>query len=268
MGSYFFYGPPGTGKTTGACSACDLGWKVHILSADRRIRTQKNLQGWIKEGLLTYEEISAPLSGNTLSQIAEDPLKFIPGRMGHKDKAPEGYMQLCEMIDRHKAEPLPDAHKTILSLDPMSQVNEHLKRLLMYYGKTTKPGFDEWASMLMNYEELFNTFHSLQPEPYAHIVIVSHSHDKDFYITEKHGGKSTQTFDHTETVPYIDGQFKDKAMSLFEEGYYFEVEAFSKQSTPKFKVLTVPVGNVKHARTSRGLKPWVEFNAEQVFGRP
>lgn len=248
MGSFFFYGRGGSGKTTLAAQMTKLGYHVHFIDADHKVKNMANLRDLLKEGKISVHEVCHELSGYSLSEIAKGGIKFFPTRM------PQGYLETCEYIDQLKDEPLPNAQNTVLCLDSMTPINEALKRLMKFFGKVPKLTFDEWDAVLSNYEELFSQFYSLQPDVYAHCIITAHAkEDRD----EKRG--------LTETRPLFDGQFRDKATTKVEEAYFLEAGSPNPNSPAKFKVYTKPVGSIKHARTSRDLRTVVDADFEIIL---
>lgn len=250
MSSFVFYGPPGSGKSTLAASACTLGYRVHFIDADRKLKSMANLKEWIDEGKVTYDEISVRLSEISLEDRIRAGKKYFPKR------PPQGYFKVAEILDDLIDNPPEDASRTILVLDSATRVNEHLKRLLKHFGQTPKMTFDEWDAFLSNWEELCDNFFHLQPDPYAHCILIAHVKTD----TNEDGGIIGLS-------PHIDGQFREKLGSYVEEMYYCEVEAFSKHQPAKFKITTKPVGLIKHARTSRVLPTYTDQDIAKILGR-
>jgi len=226
----------------------ELGYHVHFLDADRKLKSMMNLQEQLQKGRITYTEVKSSLSVISLKARAQEAMKYYP------KSVPQGYLEVCNIIDKWESEPLNEPESTVLVIDSLSRISEHLKRLLKHFGKKPKMGFDEWDAYLANLEELSDTFFNLQPEPYAHCILIAHSRP------EYGDGGSVLNL-----TPHVDGQFKDKLGTYVEEMYFCECEIFGKQAQAKFKVTTKPVGLIKHARSSRDVKTYIDANMKQIL---
>jgi len=241
MGSFLLSGAPGSGKTTLACSFINLGYKVYLIDADRKAKTMHNLKEWIDTGRLDIIEVSPILSGSTLGQVARKGLKFVPTAQ------PAGYLEIVDIIDGVEKSPPEDAGSSVLVLDSTTRVDEHMKRLMKHFSGKPKLEFDGWDAVLNNYEELFSTFYGMQPDTFAHCVITTHTRD----VYDTNGAVVAYK-------PLIGGQFSEKASGYVEEHYHCDVDTPNKNSKPRFMVYTKPTGLIKHARSSRPLKTYVE----------
>jgi len=228
-----------------AASMTKLGYRVHFIDVDRKIKTSKNLQPLLEQKLLSYEELEAPVDEMSLVQRARMGADYKPL------KQPKGYLELCERIEALATNPV-DAE--VVVLDSLTRVNEHLQSLLRYHTKQGKLGFDGWAAVLQNYEALFEAFYRLQPEPYKHAIIICHAKDDRDEVLQA-----------IESRPLIDGSFRDKAGSYVEEMFFTFVEVLNKVAEPKFLSYTKPTGRVMHARTSRDLPVVVESDFSVIF---
>lgn len=233
MSAIFIYGRPGSGKTTFATSFTKLGYRVHFIDVDRKIKTMRNISKLVKEGKVTITEIESPVEESTLLQRARGGIGFKP------PKLPQGYFEICETIEEMGQNPPDDAAQTVLVLDSLSRCNEHMSRLLQHHSKDGKLGYDGWAAVLQNYESLFDTFYHLQPHPFAHCIICAHAKEDENQILKA-----------IESRPLIDGQFRDKAGSYVDEMFYTFVDVRSKNSPAEFLAYTKPVGTVLQARSS------------------
>lgn len=248
MSSIMIYGPPGSGKTTMAATFTKLGYHVHFIDVDRKIKTMRNLQPLLEEKKISFEEIEAPIDSGSLTARAKSGIQYKPV------KTPQGYLEICEKIEVHESDPLENSKQCVLVLDALSRVNEHMKSFIKHHSKDgiiAQPG---WGAILGNYESLFDTFYRLQPDTYAHCIIIAHAKDDKDPILEM-----------IESRPLIDGSFRDKAGSFVEEQYFTFVELPNKNMEPKFKCYTKPTGRIIQARTSRDLPVIVESDFSIIF---
>ena len=248
MSSIFIYGRPGSGKTTLAASISKLGYRPLFLDFDKKVRTMKNLQPLIEAKQITYQEPTSTLSQESMKSRVQQGLKYWPRIQ------PKGYLELVDILTDLRENPPEDAHLIVPVIDSLSRVNEHLKRLIKHFQQKPKLDFDGWDAILVNYEELFSEFYSLQPSIYPHCIMIAHA--KDDTIEE---------LKSVELKPLLDGQFKDKVGSSVDEQYYSYVEAVNKNQPAKYYILTKPVGKITQARTSRDLPTKVEADFSVIF---
>ena len=248
MSSIILYGRPGSGKTTMASSMCKLGYKVHFIDMDCKIKTMKNLEPLIEDDRVTFNECPHKLDKGSLKSRVVQGVDYWPKAM------PQGYLWMVEQIDKLELEPLDDAENTVVVIDTMTNVNRHQKRLIQHFRKSSDLGFKGWGAILKNYEELFTTFNNLQPSPYPHTIITIHAKDDRDEIIEA-----------TESRPLIDGQFKDCVGDTVEEMYFLEVNAPGKMAKAQFWAITKPVGRITQARSSRDVPTKIEQDFSVIF---
>lgn len=253
MSSILLWGPPGTGKSTLAASMTGLGYHVHFIDLDKKVRTMKNLEPLLKSKKISIHELQSPLLETTLSQRL---------KLGPKQpplKSPKGYLEMADYIDKLQQQDyssLPEGvtpANTVLVLDSLTRATQHMKRYLYFLQKKTYLEFGEWSFVLMNYEELFDSFFGLQPDSFAHCIITAHA------MTEK--DEQIQTI---EAKPMVDGQMRDKISGYVDECYYTMVEAKG-QAKAMFKVQTKPSGRVTQARSSRDVATFVDADFSKIF---
>jgi len=256
MSSILIYGRPGSGKTTMAASFVKLGYKVHFIDVDGKLKNMHNLKQWIDEGRITYQEITSPVDPQPLKQRA------IAGVKAYPTKPPKGYLEIVSIIDEYTDSDEGPEEPTVLVLDSLTRVNEHMQAMLKHHTKGSLE-FAGWGAVLGNYEALFDAFYKLQPNKFKHCVICAHAKDDRDEVLQV-----------IESRPLIDGQFRDKAGAYVEEMFFTFVEAPNRSTQPKFLCYTKPTGRVLHARTTRDLPVVVEsdfsviFEGEEVVNKP
>lgn len=248
MSSIFVYGPPGSGKTTLAASMVKLGYHVHYLDFDKKINTMFNLKSLLDAGSISAWQTKANLVDS--SQMVS---KLLLGDKATILRKPEGYIDLVNHINELEKNPLPNANKTVLVLDSLTRVQEHLRRLVLFTNKHANLQMQDWGFILSNLEELVDCFYNLQPSIYAHCVILAH----DQADTDETTGRIT-------IKPLIDGSMRNKIGVYVEEMYYTGV-SIGADNKANYSVLTKPIKQVSQARTSRDLPVSVNADFAEIF---
>lgn len=247
MSSILNYGRPGSGKTTFAASMTKLGYHVHFIDVDRKIKTMQNLQQLLKEKKISCTEIEEPVDPQSLKSRAAAGLKAYPLKL------PKGYIEIVSLIDALSEEEEPPTEPTVLVLDSLTRVGEHMQAMLKHHSKGNLE-FSGWGAVLNNYEALFDAFYRLQPNHYKHCIINAHAKDD-----------RDEVLQIIESRPLIDGQFRDKAGSYVEEMFFTFVDVPNKAAQAKFLCYTKPTGRIQHARSSRELPVVVEQDFSIIF---
>lgn len=252
-------GRPGAGKSTMAATMTKLGYHVHYVDMDKKVKSLHNLKPMLEEGSLSYIECPERLSNKKMRQFANLGIKN-----AYPSVQPKGYLWFCDYIDL-LAEQDPEGNfqdteiptsQVVPVIDSMSAVNRHLKNMLRYHAKSPKLGFDGWDTILQNYQFLFDALRQLTPEVYPHVIVTIHVRDD----LVKDGEDSK-----VEARPFLDGQFRDELASYLEECYFLKVEAFGAASKPKWFAYTVPIGEIQHARTSMNVPIKIEADFSKIF---
>jgi hypothetical protein len=247
MASIFVYGPPGTGKTTLAASMTKLGFKVHFIDMDRKVADMQNLKPLLDKGLVTHWAPTARLLAGDLKERALRP-KAPP------KEQPQGYLDMAEYITKLEREPLKDAAKTVIVLDSMTRVGEHLIRFILHTQRKASLQYEDSGFILSNLEELFDCFYALGKSPYAHAIINAHAKDDKDEITGR-----------VKIMPLIYGQMRNKAGMYVEEMYYTRVRTTQPNDVSVYEVLTKPIKQIEQARSSRDVDAVMPADFSVIF---
>jgi len=229
----------------------NLGHKVLFLDLDQKVEKMVNLKKLLESGQIQVQTISAKLAETDLRKRILTPKAAIV-------KQPKGYLEFCDMISA--LEKMSDdlcfsgtPHEcSVLVIDSLTALLEHLDRLISHLQKREHWTFDEWAILLTNLEDFFYTMMRLQ-NLFKHVIIIAHEQ------TEK-DETSGRVLD---ILPQIKGSMRYKAAKYFEEVYVTSCEVKSTGPAQYF-VTTKPVGKL-HARTSREIETTVKADFAEIF---
>ncbi len=245
MSTIFIYGAPGSGKTTACASLARNDQKVIIVDVDGKADTMVNLDQY-RDNLIIHKVKSPLVEGGLLSKVKNEKLT----------KQPEGYLEICSIVDKIIEEPHPN---DIFVLDSLSRVVDHAKRLIKFRlnqqagGKATDSNnYAQWGMLLNFMEELFDYTTHL---PFKHVIVLAHElFDKD------------EATGLTTISPFIEGSFRNKVSSYVEEMYYARAETKGESTT--YTLTTKPIKRIAAARTSRDLPVIFESDklAEMIGG--
>jgi hypothetical protein len=253
MSFIFLYGRPGSGKTTLAASMVKLGLKVRFVDIDDKVRMMVNLKPYLDNGMLQVTTIKAKLSQTNLREAIMTPKVGLA-------RQPQGYLEFCDIITGYEdliAEGK-DLGEQVLVVDSTTSMTEHMKRLIAHLQGKSHFTYDEWAIVLSNFEQFFDTMKGLlkseEHTGFEHVIIIAHETTERDEITGK-----------IETLPFIEGQTRYKVGKYFEEVYYCMVDV-PRAGEPNYKVLTV-AGERYTARTSRDLPTYVISDFSVIFAK-
>lgn len=253
MSSFFIYGPPGTGKTTLASTFSKLAYHPHFIDIDRKVPTMKNLEGLLRAGKLSYTQLESGFLESPLTARVKMGPKAIIAKM------PQGYTELTGLIDKlQNGEMLPnmppgiDPSQMVLILDGMTRLSQHMRRLMRWFKKGADTTFHDWDFIKLNYEELLDSFYSLQPKRFAHAVIIAHAQDE-----------KDDLLGLVKEVPIMDGSVRYHASGFVEECYYTSVKVTGNKVD--FQIQTKPSGRIQQARSSRDIDVFVEADMSKIL---
>jgi len=134
MSTFAFVGPPGSGKTTMIVSACELGYSVHVIDTDKKLKDMMNVRKYLDNGQLTYWSPDAPLVTETLAERALGKMADSKGNLtfSYPKKQPEGYLQIANYVNSLDESP-PKAD--IIAGDSFTRICDHLKRFMCHLMK-------------------------------------------------------------------------------------------------------------------------------------
>ena len=247
MSFIFIYGRPGTGKTTLPSTLCKMGHKVLYIDVDQKVAKMVNLRKLLDSGDIQVRTIEAKLTEVNLRHRILTPKTALI-------KQPKGYLEFCDIITEfEKMIDNNESHAcSVLVVDSLTSLLEHLFRLILHLQKKEHFTFDEWGILLTNLEEFFYTMLRLQ-KLFTHVIITAHEQTE---IDEDTGRI-------TAILPQIQGSMRNKVGKYFEEVYYTTVTT-SKAGPPKYMVTTKPIDKCI-ARTSRDIGTTEEADFAILF---
>lgn len=255
MSSILIYGSPGSGKTTAATTFHKLGYKIHILDMDKKVRHMQNLKFLIDTKKASFWESKA----NLLSEETTLRERVLAGPKQAPKVQPQGYLEFVDQINELTKNPLPDHEKTVLVVDSMTKVLEHLKRLILQMQGKSDLEYRDWGFILANLEEFFDKFFGLQAlqengkSLYPHCIVIAHDQVDQDQVTGR-----------MQIKPLIDGSMRNKVGAYVEEMYYAIVEV-NREGKAEYKMLTKPLGRVSQARTSRLVETYMPADFSKIF---
>jgi len=245
MSTFAFVGPPGSGKSTMVTSACELGYTVHVVDTDKKLKDMHNVQKYLQSGQLTYWSPKSALVNESLAERAKGKMTDSKGNVvfSYPKKQPEGYIEIAEYVNAlSETEPKAD----IIALDSFTRLCDHLKRFMLHLAKRSHFEYSDWDSWFIQLNEFTEVFLTL---PYAHHIITYH----DKLIRDELTGAIRMPV-------AVDGQYSDAVGRYFSEMYAFETDI--KADKVEYKIRTAP-DKKRAARSSYGLGT---FEAATLIG--
>jgi len=247
MSTFAFVGPPGSGKTTMTASACDLGYTVHVVDTDKKLKDMANVQKYLKSGQLTYWCPKSPLVAETLAERAKSKTTDSKGNItfSYPKKQPEGYIEIAEYINSLTEKP-PVAD--IIALDSFTRMCDHLKRFMLFLTRRAHFEYSDWDSWFIQLNEFTEVFLTL---PYQHHIITYH----DKIVRDELTGQIRMPV-------AVDGQYSDAVGRYFSEMYAFETDIEKDKAV--YRIRTVP-DKKRAARSSYGLDTYMPATFKNIL---
>jgi hypothetical protein len=209
-----------------------LGHKVLFIDLDQKVKDMRNLDE-LRNNLVIWPIEQRLLEGSLKTKVLQPHLALI--------KQPKGYLQFAELIDKLEQAAEPPEGCSVLVIDSLTSLIEHLKRLLLHLAKRDKMTFDEWGILLANLEELFYTLMHLQ-HLFKHVVVIAHEQVE----------RDEETGRILAVLPAIEGSMRNKVSKYFSEVYH--CDTIETKTGIQYVIHTKPF-NKAEARTSLNLEP-------------
>lgn len=227
-----------------AFTMLDLGYNMTYIDLDKKAKDMRNLDKYFAlPGRIDYRILKSTLIEK--GSLKERLTKF----KQPPKKQPQGYLEFVDLITEMENKPPEYYAGRVICTDSGTRLQEHIRRFILHAQGRGVMEIQDWGVILSSLEELFETYFSL---PFAHNILILHEQVEKDELTSR-----------TEILPLIDGQMKQKVGSYVSEMYYMRPE--TRTSGAYYQILSQPKGQVKTARTSRGLKAVEAADFAQIF---
>jgi hypothetical protein len=202
-------GQSGKGKTRSVCNLPKWMYPLALLDIDRKASSMTELAPLRKAGLVDVYDVDAPLIEEGMGQRARSLEAGLT-------QMPKGLIQVVDLTNFITKL---GKHKTIM-YDSESHLADHVVRTVeyIYTGKDTAWGQD-WKKTKTLHDDFVS---SAVKRASTHVIMTCHVEERI-----KRSGKGSNATESRSWAVLIDGAFKDKLMSYFNEAYFF----FSKVMT-------------------------------------